>query len=100
MQELPVLGCTLDAAGMAAQRDRYARLAAHVTGTDRAPQRLGVRFDPAVDHALLADTLAIEADCCSFFAIALEGDTAELTVPRPEMDPALDAIAYALGTGR
>jgi hypothetical protein len=99
MQELPVLGCTLDAAGMAAQRDRYARLATHVTGTDRAPQRLAVHFDPGVDHALLAETLAIEADCCSFFAIALDGDTAALTVPAADMDPALDAIAYALGAG-
>ena len=97
MQELPVLGCTLDAAGLAAQRDRYAQLAAHVTTTDREPQRLRVHFDPAVDHALLAETLAIEAECCSFFSIALAGDTAELTVPTAEMDPALDAIAHALG---
>jgi len=100
MQELPVLGCTLDAAGLAAQRDRYSRLASHVTGADRSSRRLTVRFDSAVDHALLAETLAIEADCCSFFAIAVDGDTAELTVPAPEVDPALDAIAYALGTGR
>jgi hypothetical protein len=100
MQELPVLGCTLDATGLAAQRDRYSRLAAHVAATDRSARRLTIRFDPAVDHALLAETLAIEADCCSFFEIALEGDSAELTVPAPEMDPALDAIAYALGTGR
>jgi hypothetical protein len=98
--ELPVLGCTLDAAGLAAQRDRYARLAAHVTSTARQPQRLSVRFDPAIDHALLAETLAIEAECCSFFAIDLDGDTAELTVPAPEMDPALDAIAHALGDRR
>ena len=73
--------------------DRFARLAAHVTTTDREPQRLRVHFDPAVDHALLAETLAIEADCCSFFAIELTGDTAELTVPTADMDPALDALA-------
>jgi hypothetical protein len=97
MQELPVLGCTLDAAGLSAQRDRYARLAAHVTTAKRQRQRLFVRFDPAVDHVLLAETLAIEADCCSFFAITLAGDSAEITVPNPELDPALDAIAYALG---
>jgi hypothetical protein len=100
MQELPVLGCSLDAAGLAAQRDRYDRLAALVTATDRGPQRLTVRFDPAVDHALLAETLAIEAECCPFFAIALTGDTARLTVPSPDLDPALDAIAYALGDRR
>jgi hypothetical protein len=99
MRELPVLGCTLDPAEMTAQRDRYARLATHVARVDRAPQRLRVRFDTAVDHALLADTLAVEADCCSFFAVALEGDAAELTVPTPDLDPALDAIAHALGAG-
>ena len=100
MQELPVFGCTLDAAAMAAQRDRYARLAAHVAGTRREPQRLHVRFDAGVDRDLLAETLAIEAECCTFFGVALDGDTAELTVPAAEMDPALDALAYALGTGQ
>jgi hypothetical protein len=97
MQELPVLGCSLDAAGLAAQRARYAALTPHVTSSDRSPRTLIVGFDALVDRELLDTTLAIEAECCSFFAIARDDASVRLTVPTDDLDPALDAIAHALG---
>ena len=97
MQELPVLGCSLDAAGLAAQRARYAALARSFVSSRRAPRSLSVAFAPDVDAALLDTTLAVEADCCAFFGISRTGTSVTLTVPSDDLDPALDAIAYALG---
>jgi hypothetical protein len=97
MQELPVLGCSLDAAGLAEQRARYAALAPSVTSTARAPRTLTVEFDTEVDRTLLDTTLAVEAECCSFFAIARDGTRVCLSVSADDLDPTLDAIAYALG---
>ncbi len=97
VQELPVLGCSLDAAGLEAQRARYASLAAHVGAAERRAGELVVDFDDGVDRDLLEATLAIERACCAFFAIDLEGGRLAIGVQRTEQRPALDAIAHVLG---
>lgn len=97
MHELPVLGCSLDASGLEAQRARYATLAAHVGAAERRGGELVVDFDDGVDRDLLAETVAIERACCTFFAIGLDGGRLTIGVQRPEQRPALDAIAHVLG---
>jgi hypothetical protein len=96
--ELPIAQCDLDPRGLAAQRERYTRLARSVTGLERRPGRLLLRFAPDVDAALIEDTLAIERRCCPFFQLEFEPSTRrlEISVERAEEDPALDALRFAL----
>ena len=98
MTELPVLQCSLDAAGMRAQRERYARVSGAVTGSQRAPSELTVAFDAArLDRGLLEEALAVERACCPFFVLRLDGATLRVGVAEPHQEPALDAIAHLLG---
>jgi hypothetical protein len=96
--ELPIAQCDLDPPGLAAQRERYRRLAGSVTGLERRPGRLLVRFGPDVDAALLEEMLAAERRCCPFFRLRFEpsGRRLEIGVDRAEDDPALDALHFAL----
>jgi hypothetical protein len=98
--ELPIAQCELDGAGLAAQRDRYARLAAAVDGLDRRPGQLVVRFGPDVDTTLVEETLAVERSCCPFFRLAFDASARrlEIRVDRSDEDPALDALQFALAT--
>ena len=100
MQELPVLQCALDADALAAQRDRYARIAAARVAARREPGELIVEFDEArLDRALLEQTLAIERECCPFYDLRLDGARLHVRVAEPHQEPALDAIAHMLGAG-
>ena len=100
MQELPVLQCALDADGLAAQRERYARIAAARVAARREPGELIVEFDEArLDRALLEQTLAIERECCPFYVLRLDGARLAVRVAEPHQEPALDAIAHMLGAG-
>ena len=82
MQELPVIGCELDEAALAAQLGRYRALAGDVAAAEREDGRLSVAFGPGVDRALLAEAVAVERGCCSFLALDVAGDrlTVELHV--------------------
>jgi hypothetical protein len=99
LSELPILECRLDAAGLAAQRDRYARLARSVAASTRAPGELTVDFGPGLDRDLLAEALAVERACCPFFELRLDGARLRVRVAEPHQEPALDAIAHVLGAG-
>lgn len=98
LTELPVLQCSLDADGLAAQRRRYARVSRAVAGSRRVPGELTVEFDPArLDRGLLEEALAIERACCPFFVLRLDGATLHVRVAEPHQEPALDAIVHLLG---
>jgi hypothetical protein len=100
MSELPVLQCALDADAMSAQRDRYARLAAAVTGSRRESGELLVDFDlERLDRGLLEEALAIERECCPFYVLRLDGPRLSVRVAEPHQEPALGAIAHMLGAG-
>lgn len=51
-----------------------------------------------VGTELVAQTIAVERECCPFFALTWEPDRRHLTVSvsRAEYEPALDALAFAL----
>lgn len=89
--------CALDADGMREQGARYAELARHIASSEREPQSLTIRFGDGVDDQLLRETVEVERGCCSFFGIDLDGRTLRMTVADPAHDPALGAIADALG---
>ena len=100
LTELPVLQCSLDAAGMGAQRERYARVAGAITGSRRVPGELTVDFGLArLDRAPLEEAPAVERACCPFLAQRLDGATLRVRVAESHQEPALDAIAHLLGVG-
>jgi hypothetical protein len=93
--------CSLDPDGERRQRDRYAEIARAVVSHDRTDTRLVAELAPAVDVALVEETLAIERECCPFFEVAYDSDTRLLSVAvdGDEQAAALDAIAEALALG-
>jgi hypothetical protein len=97
--ELPLAECRLDPEDLRVQSERYRRLREHVESATRHPGRLSVVFDTAVDAALLAETIAVERECCPFFKLDYGGALRRLdiSVAEPALDPALDALAYSLG---
>jgi hypothetical protein len=97
--ELPILQCTLDAAGARDQAARYGSIAAHVTALDRDELHLLATFDEMVDRPLVEELVTVERACCAFFKI--DWDAAErrlgFAVSAPDHAPALGVIAQALG---
>src|SRR4051794_24646897 len=92
-----MLGCSLDRPALEAQLARYRALGAHVEHGERRRRELRVRFDAGVDRDLLAETLAVERSCCSFFRIAVEDRSLTVGVEESAQAPALEAIADQLG---
>lgn len=68
---------------------------------ERTPRRLVVEFDQGAETALLEEALAVERECCPFFVLDWEASRGRLTasIAHAEHEPALNAIAYALGLG-
>lgn len=83
---------------MARQGARYARLSEAVEDASREPRRLEVRFADGYDRGLLDEAIAIERECCPFFAIELDHGARRLVIELPDgEDPLLlDGIASAL----
>ena len=97
----PPATCTLELHDLRSQAERYARAGAGGKLIERSPRRLAVRLRSGVDLDEVGKAVAIERDCCPFYEIAWDPAARELsfTVTRAEQEPALDAIAYALGLG-
>jgi hypothetical protein len=93
-----IKGCTLTPDGLDRQRDRARVLSPSVTRVDLG-QDLAVQFGPGVDEGLVAELVAVESECCSFFSIGYEADRRMLTlsVDDEARRPALAAFARAFG---
>ncbi|MGH2923383.1 MAG: hypothetical protein ACRDKH_05065 [Solirubrobacterales bacterium] len=91
--------CELDADGLRAQAERYRRAGEGAELLERSPRRLAVRLRDGVDVSDVTEAVAIERDCCPFYEIDWDPDPRELSfaVTRAEHEPALGAIADALG---
>jgi hypothetical protein len=90
--------CALDEPGLHSQLERYRKAGRNGRLIERTPRRLVAELEKDVDAALVAETVAIERQCCPFFALAWEPDRRRLTVSvaQAEHEPALDAITFAL----
>jgi hypothetical protein len=66
---------------------------------ERRRRCLIVELSESVDPKLVDELLAVERECCPFFELGWEPGARRLTVSvsYPEHEPALDAIAFALG---
>jgi hypothetical protein len=99
MDPLPMApSCALDEAGLRLQVERYRRAGAGARLVERTRRGLVVDLDEHVDTRLVEETIAVERECCPFFALAWEPGLRRLTVAvsQAEHEPALDAIAFAL----
>jgi hypothetical protein len=90
--------CALDASGLRSQLERYRQAGRNARVIERTPRRLVAELADQVDAELVAETIAVERECCPFFALSWEPDRRRLTVSvsQAEHEPALDAIAFAL----
>jgi hypothetical protein len=105
MKDLPMFeppaSCSLDGPEMREQAARYARIGAGAQVVDWRERRFEIRLADGTDLAEVDRAVAVERECCSFFAI--EWDPAErrlaFGVATEAEAPALGAIADALGVG-
>jgi hypothetical protein len=101
MDQQPLIAeCRLDLEGSRRQRDRYRTLGGQAAAIRRGSKSLTINFNLELDQELLEKTIAVEKDCCPFFAFEYSPGERTLTigVSRDEQRPALDALAYALGS--
>jgi hypothetical protein len=90
--------CALNEAGLRSQLERYRQSGRNARLIKRTPRRLVADLGDDVDTELVAETIAVERECCPFFALTWEADRRRLTVSvsQAEHEPALSAIAFAL----
>jgi hypothetical protein len=93
--------CALDEVAMRSQLERYRQAGRHARLVHRGRRRIVIDLDEHVDREVIEQAIAVERECCPFFAIEWEPGRRRLTVSvaQPEHAPALEAIAYALGIG-
>lgn len=92
------LSCALDEAGLRSQLERYRQAGQNARLIERTPRQIVIDLDQDVDRELVAETIAVERECCPFFTLSWEQDRRRLTVSVAQAahEPALDAIAFAL----
>jgi hypothetical protein len=76
----PPLGCGLDTAGLEAQRQRLAALAAATTAVERRGRELHVRFAATVDARLVDEFVATERGCCPTLQLRFDRRTRRLRI--------------------
>lgn len=101
MDLLPMIlsSCALDGAGLGEQIDRYQRIGRSGHVVSRTSRTLVAELGPDVDPALVHEAIQTERRCCAFFELSWDAEQRRLTisVPDREHEPALGAIASALG---
>lgn len=92
--------CGLDLGDRPARLDEWRALLTHVEARDAIEGGTRLTLGPGADLAEVARLMAVEQDCCSFFAFALTVDDrgAALEVRAPA--EAVHTVDLLLGTGR
>jgi hypothetical protein len=98
LRMVPV-SCSLEAPELSAQRERYRLLGAGVRMIERDRRRLVIRPNDEVSDVVIEELVAVERGCCPFFELDWNPGQRRLrvAVSTADHEPALDAIAYALG---
>jgi hypothetical protein len=73
-------GCTLSAADLAAQLDRYQRLGKTALRVEERELALVIFFATSVDRDLLQETILVERGCCSFFTLDYDESARRLSI--------------------
>lgn len=102
----PPIACTLDAAGMDAQLDKWASLRRSYVRHETTASGITLWFDPSVEAALRA-VAAKEAACCSFLRLEMHtelhaaGDSLrlEITSDQTQALPVIELLAKQAGAG-
>jgi hypothetical protein len=91
----------LDAAGFSRQRERYRVAGESARVTEHDARHLVVRVGEQVPDGVVAELVAVERECCPFFALDWNSEQRRLavSVSAAEHEPALEAIVSALGVG-
>jgi hypothetical protein len=91
--------CALDEAGLRAQLARYRAVGHDGRLLERTSRRLVIEVAGAIDATVVEETLAVERECCPFFALDWHPEQRRLaiSVSAAEYEPAIDALAFALG---
>lgn len=101
MQSLPIVpaSCSLDELELRAQLGRYREAAAGARVLERDPRHLVIRVSDDVPETVVERLIAVERDCCPFFDLDWQPGARRLrvAVPSGAHEPALDAVAFALG---
>lgn len=86
---------------MRVQLARYRAAGEAAIIVERSPRRLAIRVSDATPDRTIEGLIAVERGCCPFFECSWEPRERELAmaVVHAEHEPALDAIAHALGIG-
>jgi hypothetical protein len=91
--------CSLDGPGLERQRDRYRSVGENGSLLSRDPRRLVIAVGEAVPDARIDELISVERECCPFFELDWDAGRRVLSVSVSSAadEPALDAIAHALG---
>jgi hypothetical protein len=93
------LACSLDSAGLREQGERYRRIGSGARVVERGARRLVVELPEGVAAEDVEGAIAVERECCPFFAMEWEPGVSRLSigVARTEDEPALAVVVFALG---
>jgi hypothetical protein len=91
--------CSLDTERLQAQLARYRAAGDGARIIERRTDLVSIRVGPEVTDAALEELVTVERSCCPFFELDWRPRERSLTVAvaRPDDEPALRAIVYALG---
>ncbi len=100
MHPLPMAAsCALDEAGLRSQIERYRRAGQRARLLERSSRLLVAELDRQVDSGLVEKTVAIERGCCPWLTLDWQPARRRLSisVSQAAHEPALEALAFALG---
>ena len=90
--------CDLDADGLRLQRERYRRAGDGATLRERTDRLIALDVSPG-GAAVVPGLIEVESACCPFFDLSWDPGSRRfsIAVGDREHEPALEAIAFALG---
>jgi hypothetical protein len=91
--------CSLDETGLRRQLERYRAAGAGARVLNRDRRQIRIRVGDGAESTVIEELIAVERECCPFYTLEWDHLQRALTVAvsTPEHEPALDALAYALG---